>query len=180
MLFRPSWSPDGQRITFSDGLSIRIWQVGAAATTIVPGTADGVSAAWSPDGEWIAFTVLARADSQVVNCACGSANPPVSATRWIYSVAEPVLVVVRPDGSDRREIGAGEDPAWSPDNQHVYARRDDMIVRVPAQGGAAVVIADTDRGRSPAVSPDGTRLAFARRKNQITVDYDIWIVSLAQ
>jgi Tol biopolymer transport system component len=62
MLFRPTWAPDGERIAFSDGLSIRVWQIGDDAATVVPGTEDGVSAAWSPDGEWIAFTALERQD----------------------------------------------------------------------------------------------------------------------
>src|SRR5690606_8091848 len=63
MAFRPAWAPDGERIAYSDGLAIRVWRVGEAASTVVPGTTDGVSAAWSPGGDWIAFTHMARVDS---------------------------------------------------------------------------------------------------------------------
>ncbi|MBR9988671.1 MAG: PD40 domain-containing protein [Gemmatimonadetes bacterium] len=180
-LFRPSWAPDGERITYSDGLSVRIWQVGAATAAQVPGTGDGVSPAWSPDGEWIAYTVLPRADSIVHECNCAVGRESVQAIRTVYVDGPGTLVLVRPDGSERIMLGEGEDPAWSPDGAHIYVRRDDAIVRVPRAGGQAVVIAGTDRGRSPAVSPDGSRLAFSRRKpTQTTTDYDIWVVSLEQ
>jgi Tol biopolymer transport system component len=180
MLFRPTWAPDGERIAFSDGLSIRVWQIGDDAATVVPGTEDGVSAAWSPDGEWIAFTALERQDSTVYECACPVGSAVFTAYRTVYATGPATIVLVRPDGSDRVELGEGADPAWSPDGSFLYVRRDDSIVRVPRAGGAGTVVPHTGRGRSPAVSPDGQWLALSRRKPQETPDYDIWIVSLSQ
>lgn len=178
MPFRPTWAPDGERIAFSDGLMIRVWRVGDAASIVIPGTTDGGSAAWSPDGEWIAFTQLARTDSITYECACPAGKSAVTAFRTVYTTAPPMLVLVRPDGSERIVLGEGEDPAWSPDGMFIYARRGNEIVRLPSTGGAATPIANTDRGRSPAVSPDGAWLAFSRLKPQVSVDYDIWVVSL--
>lgn len=89
-------------------------------------------------------------------------------------------MLVRPDGSERLELGEGDDPAWSPDGSWVYLRRGDRIVRVARTGGAATAVANTERGRAPAVSPDGSQLAFSRRKPQLTTDYDIWVVPLGQ
>lgn len=186
MLFRPSWHPDGQRIAFSDGLQLFVWRVGDAAAAPVPGTADGVSAAWSPDGAWLAFTVLARTDSAIIDCTCGvtGLSPIELHRRVVYTVTAPRLVVLRADGAERTELGAGEDAAWSPDGQFIYARRGSEIVRITRQNGAAIAVPHTSQGRAPAVSPDGRLLAFARRKDLPLrdfieqIDYDIWIVSL--
>ena len=177
MLFRPSWAPDGERIVYSDGLALRIWNVDDPVSTVIPGTEDGVSAAWSPGGEWIAFTVLPRTDSVVYECSCSD----VQAFRTVYASGAGTLVLVRPDGSERTELGEGEDPAWSPDGAFIYVRRGTGIFRVARAGGAAAPVPNTEGGRAPAVSPDGQRLAFSRSKpSQLTLDYDIWVVSLEQ
>jgi Tol biopolymer transport system component len=180
MLFRPSWAPDGQRIAFSDGLSIHVWRIGDTAATVVPGTEDGVSAAWSPDGEWIAFTVMPRTDSTVYECTCTRGQTSIPAYQTVYETGPETIILVRPDGSERIELGAGADPAWSPDGSFLYVRRADAIVRIARADGTATPVANTERGRSPAVSPDGGWLAFSRRKLQQTLDYDIWVVSLSQ
>ena len=75
------------------------------------------------------------------------------------------------------ELGEGEDPAWSQDGRTLFFRRDDRIFRSGLDGSGAVPIADTQGGRSPAVSPDGRYLAFARRK-ALGGDYDVWLVRL--
>lgn len=174
MVFRPSWAPDGQRVVFSDGLRLRIWRVGDADASVIPGTDDGLSPAWSPDGSWIAFTVLERGDSSLNTCLC-SAQLHV---RTRYQIVARRLVLIRPDGTGRTVLGDGEEPAWSANGQQIYVHRNGDIVRVPATGGAATVIPNTTQGRMPAVSPDGSWLAFARRKTTGTKDYDIWVVSL--
>jgi Tol biopolymer transport system component len=97
----------------------------------------------------------------------------------VYVDGPGTLVLVRPDGTGRVELGEGEDPAWSPDGAHIYVRRGDAIVRLTRAGGSPTPIAGTARGRAPAVSPDGSRLAFSRAKpSQTELDYDIWVVSL--
>jgi hypothetical protein len=174
LLFRPSWSPDGQRLVFSDGLGLYTWTVGSAAAVAVPNSRDGVSPAWSPDGSWIAFTVLQRGDSVVRNCSCGGATH----RRTQYELTARQLVVMKPDGSDRLVLGAGEEPAWTPDASQIYYAAG-RIMRIPARGGTATAVPNTERGRAPAVSPDGRWLAFSRWKLQLLPDSDIWVTSLA-
>jgi TolB protein len=178
LLFRPSWSPDGSRLVFSDGLRLLLWTPGSAGATAIANTADGVSPAWSPDGQNIAFTQLQRGDSTVETCdvAEGPKNT-ITHIRTGYRPGARRLVLIRPDGGGRVEPGEGEDPAWSQDGRTLFFRRDDRIYRSGVDGSGAVPIADTQGGWSPAVSPDGRYLAFARR-NGIDGDYDVWLVRL--
>jgi Tol biopolymer transport system component len=104
-----SWAPDGAAIAFVD----RVGQNGARMALKVArpgeGEADQITAgeagladqypAWSPTGDWIAFTRLARDTT--------------------YG-----LWVSRPDGADARQLLGGErrpytPPAWSPDGRAV-------------------------------------------------------------
>jgi Tol biopolymer transport system component len=175
--FRPSWSPDGERIVFSDGTNLLIHDVGGA-TSVVPNTADGMSPAWSPAGDVIAFTRVERLSSTTYQCTVVGPPGTTQHVRTAFHQTRPVLVLVRPDGSDVREIGEGWDPAFSPDGGTLFFRRDDGIWRMPAGGGSAVFVQGTEGGRAPAVSPDGTLLAFSRRST--AADLDVWIAELSR
>jgi Tol biopolymer transport system component len=179
MLVRPSWASDGNRIVFTDGLRLLIWAVGGSAPAVVPETEDGLSPAWSPDGQWIAFTRVARADSSTSSCDVAIRNTTVRHDRIGYTESPPVVVLVRPDGSGARELTAGEEPAWSPDSQSIYFVRDGRIWSIPITGGAPVAIDETEFGRSPAISPDGARIAFARLRPN-PVQLDLWSVPLSR
>ncbi len=74
-----------------------------------------------------------------------------------------------------RDVGPGDEPAWSPDGSLLFFRRDDQIWRWPVAGGQPAAVPGTEGGREPAVSPDGSALAFAKRGASGT--HDIWIVS---
>ena len=179
-LFRPSWSPDAQRIVFSDGLSLWIWDLVANTSAQVTGTLDGVNAAWSPSAQRIAFTRLVRGDSTSVRCSCqdpaGSNTEPH--TRWFFPVVRAVITLIDPDGGNSAELVEGEDPAWSPDGAFIYYAADNRINRIPAAGGVAEPVPGTMGGRAPAVSPDGNWLAFTRTGSTLR-NSDIWITRLA-
>lgn len=176
-LFRPSWSPDGARLVFSDGVRLLLWEVGAAAATAIPGTADGVSPAWSPDGQLIAFTHLERGDSTVSTCNVAVGRDIELQMRTGYAPGPARLVLIRPDGTGRVELGEGLDPAWSSDGQQLFFVRDGSIFRSARDGSGAVQLGNTVDGRSPAVSSDGSRIAFARTRSG-THGYDLWVVTL--
>lgn len=177
--FRVTWAPDGERLAFSDGLRILIWTVGADQADPVPNTEDGAWPAWSPDGEWIAFTRIERADS--VNSQCthiGALGPNCEQVRTDYIPGRRVLNIIRPDGSGPVELADGDESAWAPDNQTLYFRHRGQIWRTSLNGSGPEVVPDTEAGHEPAVSPDGTRLAFAKIGEG--GNFDIWVIPLNQ
>jgi hypothetical protein len=180
-IFRPSWSPDGTRLIFSDGLQLFMWTLGTAVATPIPNTEDGVWPAWSPNGDVIAFTRLFREGSHIVNCACRlSDRISVPMTRTIHhdrNARTGQLVTIRIDGTDARNLGIGEAPTWTPDGQFILVARDGAIWRIAADGSTATAVPTTAFGFEPAVSPDGRWLAFSRRSlPDMAKDYDIWVV----
>ena len=176
-VFRPSFSPDGNRIAFSDGLNVYVWTVGGAVT-VLPGSADGVFPAWSPDGQWIAFSKLDRREPINDFCTClGSTGRPAEYyDRAVYASGRELtqLMLVRPDGTGLRELGEGYAPAWTPDGSGVVVSRSDgFLWEVPLSGTPRRIDA-TESGREPALSADGRLLAFARLVQPRNAD--IWIV----
>jgi hypothetical protein len=186
-VFRPSWSPDGTRLVYSDGLRLYIWTIGAAAATPIPNTDDGVWPAWHPSSNVIAFTRLLRTGSHTVACDCyriGRPTPVDSIERIIYhdgNTRTGTLMTIRADGTDLRDLGIGEAPAWTPDGQSLLFQRGSEIWRAAVDGSNAAVIPNTTFGHEPAVSPNGQFLTFSRRDpsaDEITPlkPYDIWVV----
>lgn len=174
---RPSWAPDG-RVVFSDGLTLWIWTPGAGPPTAIPGVEDAVTPAWSPDGSRIAYTRLERGDSTRVACNVLVGNIVIQQIRTTYAWPRSTIVVVGPDGTGKRELADGTDPAWSPDGGAIYYRGMDAIERIPSEGGATEAVAGTEGGWWPAVSPDGARLLFMRKSADET--WDIWSAPLSR
>jgi len=183
--FRPSWKPDGSELVVSDGLRLLRWTPGGAPTP-VPGTDDGISPAWSPDGDWIAYTRHERTSSDTFMCEYWVDTPEgvsfISCVeRRIVHESVPWIVLVRPDGSEEIVLGEGSDPAWAPGGSGVYASVElggiDHIVRLSLDDGPDTLVPGTSGGVEPAVSPDGSRVAFARNDPTDAFDtYDIWVV----
>jgi TolB protein len=129
-----------------------IWalDVAAGAMSFVPHTEDGFQPAWSPDGDWIAFSRDSGGDAEL----------------W----------KVRTDGSDLTQLtnNAAEDreAAWSPDGTRIAFNR-----FLPTRGNRIFTVAPSGKGHTqvtyggpndvhPAWSPDGTKIAFARGGDQ--------------
>jgi len=178
---RPSWAPDGGRLVTSDGLQLLLWSPGEASATPIPGTDDASSPAWSPDGTTIAFTRFDRGPEFRTTCQHLSFGPTGTIVvcveeRTQWSTGRAVVLVVPPAGGEPLELLDGMDPAWSPDGEWVYVARPDGIWRVAASGGVLGRVEGTTGGTEPAVSPDGTELAFTRRGDD--GKGDIWVVPL--
>jgi Tol biopolymer transport system component len=100
-----SLSPDGSRAAF--GVDEAVWVVelaGGEAQATTPRSGFVWAVAWSPTGEWLAYTRLHD--------------------------RTPVVGLVRPDGSDDHEISAIDETdqanagVWSPDGDYLLVRRD--------------------------------------------------------
>ena len=144
----PVVSPQGDRIAFVSNRSgdMRIWVSdldGSNAKLISPPEVEYHEAiqapieqkvpAWSPDGKWIAH--WEGVEMVHLSKFTGVANPErdrmISATFHVW--------VVGSDGKNRRKVGRGDDPTWSPDGFVTRAFPD------PQRGGPKVMI-ETESG----------------------------------
>jgi Tol biopolymer transport system component len=154
----PQWSPDSERIAYIDCLrsSCDIYLAnadGSGTRPLITYAATDRTPAWSPDGSRLLFA---------------SPGPLGESSTWD-------TYIVNANGSGARKIsdlGALE-AEWSPDGEAVYfAQAED---RYPAAGGGIWRMHPdgTDAIRlvggepeviyqSPAISPDGSRLAFSK------------------
>lgn len=112
-----------------------------------------VAPVWSPDGEWIAFVANGE-EAGLLN-----------------------IFVVRPDGSDLRQLSDRRDfnvePAWSPTSQQIVYRSgadqvgDIFVVNIDGTGRANLTSNDVAQ-REPHWSPDGARIAFSHASGEVT------------
>ena len=126
----------------------------------MPNTEEGVSPAWSPDGEWIAFTRLERTDSTASSCLYALENVELCIQERTDYQFRRLLMLVHPDGTDVTLLGDGEEPAWSPDGGTLYFRRDNQIWRSAPDGSGAAPIDYTTGGHEPAVAVTSSCMSF--------------------
>ncbi len=151
----PSWSPDGTRIVFAgfgDATpQLMTMNANGSAATPLPPLNDNInsSPAWSPDGNVIAWR------------------------RFTGGVGVAVRSLAPTDGGAQITPGANH-PSWFPDGSRLALDLDDEIWTVrPDGGGITRLTNNADTDFAPAVSPDGTRIAFSSSRDG---DFELYVM----
>jgi Tol biopolymer transport system component len=131
-----AFSPDGQRIAYTQGDSI--WVSSTSAEHPIR-LAPGSHPVWSPDGNWLAFCAVDNGQPITKRLHLGASQPPqvVRAQTgetlawspdgaWILTLRpNRTLLLVSPDGAKTQQVGNGWWLAatWSHDHSHILALR---------------------------------------------------------
>ncbi|MBW3553109.1 MAG: S9 family peptidase [Gemmatimonadetes bacterium] len=191
------WSRDGTRIAYTaegepDGTQIFVrWMDAEGATSQVTRLTESPSGlAWSPDGEWIAFSMrVPKKDTWKIDLPAKPEGATwTKAPRVVQSVdyrqdrrgfneeGYEHIFIVPATGGTPRQLTSGDwdhgSPEWTPDGRGIlfstlrtedaeYAIRESEIYRVDVESGAIAQLTDRHGADyAPTVSPDGRLIAY--------------------
>jgi Tol biopolymer transport system component len=147
--YHATTSPDGAWLAYdSDRDGVRaVYVARADASAPRKITGDGYAAVprWSPDGTCLAFIKAEPARSSVWNV-------------WVANLGTGTISRV-----SGHKVGQAWGASWFPDGRRLAYSVEDSLVIANLDGGTARVFKAPRRGhliRTPAVSPDGTRILF--------------------
>ncbi len=147
--WKASWSPDNQHLAFAKaGGGIAV--VDLSSRQVMDLVQTGKDPAWSPDGKFIAYVT-------------DGSTEYYSEEVWVIPAA----------GGDPVKIGKGGFPSWSGDSTKVllHSRELNQIlaVRADAPDAPASVFCEKPLSWYPAISPDGSCIAFGAREQLLVV-----------
>nr|WP_233503600.1 amidohydrolase family protein [Sphingomonas psychrotolerans] len=147
----PKLSPDGREVAFTALGALYVQRDGAAPRKLV--AEDAFQPSWSPDGRTLAYVTWNPAGGSLWTIPAAGGTPRRLASGAFFT--EPLFT---PDGNGVVAIRANHYDRLRALNELEPDRPSD-IVRFPAAGGAASLIAHVAGARSPAFTRDG-RLWF--------------------
>jgi Tol biopolymer transport system component len=163
----------------------------AAALAVVPLDAAGAREAFPGQNGLVVFASdLTTPSSAEIYAAAISGGAPRNLTRtqewesaplaspdrgWIAFEADAsglgrAIVLMRPDGSGRRALVAGEHASWSPDSRSLAF--EDLRGRISVVDVDTAAVRALAEGHLPAWSPDGGHIAFVRGPRLHVVEAD--------
>jgi Tol biopolymer transport system component len=189
----PQWSPDGTKIAF---LSRRENKGGLYVMNIDGSQQKRLTSSvvfragefsWSPDSTQLAYSsfIDGYSDISVIHVN-GSLERNLTATAtkeerspsWsadgtkIAFYSDYQYFIMNPDGSDKTSLLHSSDlnwsqPQWSPDSSYLLVSTSDEIFSVNKNTDVVVQLTNNlNYDASPAVSPDGTKIAFVSSRSQ--------------
>ena len=140
----PRWSPNGEKLAFisnnTGSQQIHVRWIDNGETAVVSQLQESPSnLSWSPDGNWLAFTMNVKALSETIAEprvkpeGASWAEKPITVTTTQYQydgqgIVEPAyrhVFIVPADGGSARQLTQGNfnhygSLAWSPDSDHIF------------------------------------------------------------
>ncbi len=199
----PNISPDGQRVAFvvthlrqkENDYTSAIWLADRSSGEVYQYTAgrgQGHSPRWSPDGRHLAF-ISNRSGSGQIHLMAADGGEAWQLTSGTNAPSDPVwsadssaiyyVSKVDQENPPKSDTFVTRDLLHKLDGEGFWDGKFRQIHRISVDGGEAQQITDGDwHSTQPAISPDGTRLAFCSyRENdrRATTRMDLWTLELA-
>jgi len=180
-LRKPVWSDDGQKLTFTSLKDEGLWEISVTGKNLRQVSAEAGIQRKAVSGNPLVQQMVdapAKVAEQVKGLeslsGCILFNPVLSpkGDKIVFQAGNGKgLFVCNADGSGLRSIGNGQRPTWTVDGKYVVAMitKDDgytvtqgELISINVATGAQNTLFSSKNfiALSPAISPDGTKLAF--------------------